>query len=359
MHVAPFVCASPCRQYNLDYARDRVFAENVLGAGTPSPPVQVDVQAFLGHLRAQDDGGVRKAQPLPSPRLRQEQQNKLTPSQTTPAAAAAAAYNTRAESTPNKTPLAAASSSLSSLSSGCTPTSSSSSPHIPQQQQQQQLFSSSKPLLRTAMEGVHYHSRTGPSKRGEAGTATAAVAAGAVVGAVGGEDPSIPPDDTFGADFMGLRGFGEARVNGLFDPPTSMSSRRMQQQQQQQRAPAADVAGEKVRFDGPYDYHRCSSGDGAHTITRRLHSSSSSSSLLPPIVVASGISGEGGARRGGGGGDGVGPVGARGVDGAGGGYYCGGSDGSSNNNNDVFHAFLNLGRRLPGRLVRRDRDRLD
>lgn len=159
-----------------------------------------------------------------------------------------------------------------------------------------------------------------------------------------GTPPSPQTPGALGADFMGLSEYGEGRVHGLFNP---LSTRSSSARLRRRRAPAAE------------------GGKGGET---RIGNGVGGVYPLPPIVVVSGISGAAGGKFG------VGAPAAkhavgRTQDGVIGGRDCG--DGrdvpaaelgnrseffSGGNRNDVFHAFLNLGRRLPGRLRRDNRD---
>lgn len=160
-----------------------------------------------------------------------------------------------------------------------------------------------------------------------------------------------------GGDFMGLRGYGEAKVHDLFAPPfTSPSS-------PPRRRPKTPI---KRELPGERRYQGGIDNDSQQRYP------------LPPIAIVSGISG--GGRRGGGRRRGNNYAGAglgsssvlgeeeeeeedrkqRGVEDAAD-YHAAGLGGrrssstAATNNDHVFHAFLNLGRRLPRRL-RRDRE---
>lgn len=194
-------------------------------------------------------------------------------------------------------------------------------------------------------------------------------------GGGGGEGGASAPDTnrlvaaasssrvTFDGDFMGLRGYGEARVHSLFAPPFAPSSPPPRSSWHRKTPPSATARGL------PGEQRR--QGESAIGDKRPYP--------LPPIAVVLGISGGGTGRgnaagieagssatRGGGGGEewkqqrGI-------VEGAEGFHATGLGDRSSStastsgiaanfsNNNGVFHAFLDLGRRLPRRL-RRDRE---
>lgn len=146
---------------------------------------------------------------------------------------------------------------------------------------------------------------------------------------------------------MGLGGFGEDLVDNLFAPPSSASRRR--------RHLHAPAAGGTL---------------GAHSLGGEGKTGTNGPHPLPPIVLVAGISGEN---------RGVNATAAhnlgfdgntrqddergeerecenrcRGIATAGdpSSLYGGRSSSVNTNNNDVFHAFINLGRRLPGRLRR-------
>ena len=300
----------------------RVSAENTLGMGAPSEPVEVNLQAFLGHLRAQEGG-----RPPVSP---------TTSAAPRPPCTAAAAP-------PGQEPL----------------------PHY--------VLPSVARSLRPGLPSSIYAS--GVSSASDA-TAFINVAADTDTtacsdspskieqwakqqsrepfkerGVTQGSEISMDNNrlaafsrPSFDGDFMGLRGYGEARVHNLFAPPfaSSLPLRR------HRKAPAArELPGEQRRQGSVIDDSR--------------------PYPLPPIAVVLGISGDG--RRGNAAGIEAG-LSATGSDGeewkqrgiveyAEGFHATGLGDLSSSittdNNNNVFQAFLHLGRRLPGRL-RRDQE---
>lgn len=308
----------------------RVFAENVLGVGAPSSPVTVNLGAFLGHLRAHGGGDkINSAQntprecpelehPLPSmPQVCGSSPSGRGGPLAVTGPATAVGDGDGAPSAAGADEKALPSSKFAFRTSGS---------ELDQQLQQRP---------RTSSDGI-----------GEEATAPAEGDPQVVTPHVdptrGDQSPSASSPVAYGGDFMGLGGFGEARVHNLFAP--SSSSRRCPR-----RRLRAPPAGEVLR-----DQHLHCGGGG---------SSGNGPYPLPPIVLATGVSGEnhgstvsmshkrglheemqleggGGGRRG---------VIARAeedqIDGSG-----------PTTTNDVFHAFINLGRRLPGRL-RRSPDR--
>lgn len=314
----------------------RVYAENVLGGGSPSKPVEVNLRAFLGHLRAQEEGrGKEHATSCTRVKTcaeRQQNQKQRSPARIVPPA--------------QKSPLGCLDPSIST-----TPTTSSADgvPSFAVTDNDASSCSKSPAGLTVGRKSHEQEQRREPpdgiteqdaqggtphvDQRTEDRSSSACTAV-----------PS-PAASAFAGDFMGLEGFGEARVHNLFAPPSPSRCRRYRP-----RAPAAGGVGVgSCGGNGPYP--------------------------LPPIVLVSGISGENrgvnAAARGTHELDFNGRMPNEGVrwdDDRSHGGICGvaGTEeqldshgrsfsSSGTDNNDVFHAFINLGRRLPGRL-RRDRD---
>lgn len=268
--------------------RGRVHAENTLGAGAPSDPVEVNLQAFLGHLRAQQGGGspssFTKTTTLARMSTTASLDKTISPLASTPISSAAVASVTNTNTLPS-TPFV-----------------------LPES-------------LLLNEERCRINTEAAPGQ------------------AEGSYTPFLTSTAAFVDDFMGLYGFGEARVHGLFSPP-SLSSRH-------QRAPfLGDVTQEEHSFFSGF-------GNGKGLCP------------LPSIGVTSGISGEKKGEKASNVGilstqSGCGEVKYRlgdtrqsyvgGVPVA---VACnGGEVWSRNKNNGVFHTFLDLGRRLPGRLRR-------
>lgn len=317
-----------------------MHAENVLGGGAPSKPIEVSLRAFLGHLRAQEEGrgkAQEKSWTLPTTnssadRLHQEQgtlaRTAVPPAQTSssPVFGEAPIPTTPITSADSVTPPTVADND----GSCAKPPEDLTVVQKPHQQEEQR---------REPPDGNREGAQGGAPRvdqTTEDGTALASTVA----------VPS-PPTSALAGDFMGLEGFGEARIHSLFAPPSSSPRRR---RRRRVRAPAAGgtLGGDGTRENGPYP--------------------------LPPIVLVSGISGEScgtnaaadgihnlgfngkmpneeGGRWGGSHGGICGVAGTEGrLD-----SHGRASSSSCTANNDVFHAFINLGRRLPRRL-RRDRD---
>lgn len=286
-----------------------MYAENVLGGGAPSKPVEVNLRAFLGHLRAQD-GTARTHATSP------EDQQRARPS----VCPAPMSTSSQGHEDPLVSAARPASSDgvrdLAAVDSGVSKT------------------------LSPVAEGKGQRQRGGRREpREETGR-------DAQEGAIPQQSSaSSPPAAFFGGDFMGLEGFGEDLVDNLFAPPSSSSRRR----RRRLRAPAAGGV------------------LGAHSLQGEENTGASGPYPLPPIVLVAGISGEsrgvnagathkqgsdGNMRRNDKGGEGRDcDNGCRGVATAGQDSSLYGSS-VNTTNNDVFHAFINLGRRLPGRLRR-------
>lgn len=160
-------------------------------------------------------------------------------------------------------------------------------------------------------------------------------------GAIPQQSSASSPPAAFGGDFMGLGGFGEDLVDNLFAPPSSSSRRH--RRHHRSRAPSA---GGTLRNSGA----NLRAGEG--------HTGANGPYVLPPIVLVAGISGESRGvnataahKRGSEDDRGVG----RDCNNRCRGVATAAVDQNSSVNtasNDVYHAFINLGRRLPGRLRR-------
>lgn len=303
----------------------RVHAENVLGAGAPSKPVEVNLGAFLGHLRAQH--GRKKAS---APSHGQEEQYLL------------------------ETVSPARGPDIPCPSDANTDISLPSKRHVnltrdPEAQQEAERGE-------TFDDGITPNSAPGNDTEGAKTPYPQDHSSG--------KHAPLAPDvlsprvgAAFGDDFMGLGSFGEPRVHNLFAPP-SPSPRRCDRRARL-RAPATGGA-----LGTGY---RSLCGVGAHDGGRE-----NGPYPLPPIVLASGISGD--TRQ-------ITPITelpgsfGRGQSCHGGGSWgnvhrggvpdarraedprdleCRKSrtrDGTANTN-EVFHAFINLGRRLPRRIPR-------
>ncbi|CAM9140978.1 unnamed protein product, partial [Hapterophycus canaliculatus] len=302
----------------------RVYAENVLGAGAPSKPTEVNLGVFLGHLRAQQGGRREPASP------RGQQQPSLL--EMVPSARVADTLTPAVASKDN--------SLLSEPRINLTP-----------DLEAQQAAEGGEPS-----DGGTPHNGTGADG---AKTPHPQESSNGKHTPLAPEVPSACQTAThFGDDFMGLRSFGEPKVHDLFSPP---SSPRRHDRPAHLCAPATEGA--------PRGAHQPICGVGGHGSgsSRRVNLPHP----LPPIVLASRISGESRGRipttdlpgshgrgqpwDGGGLGDDVhrgGMLVARMTE------DPGDLDGrirhigDSANTNNVFHAFINLGRRLPGRLPR-------
>ncbi|CAM9188391.1 unnamed protein product [Ectocarpus fasciculatus] len=356
---------APLRTISVDTLREvavnglalayRVYAENVLGAGAPSKVVEVNLRAFLGHLRAQDGGGraLKASHEVPASAGHEQHVPSSSLDRTAPPSLGCndAFACTRPPSAGSAnvplvldTDASSCSKPLAVLTEGR---------EAPQRADQEEEENREKfveenrenfdEVLRgKGMEQAHtgtkavvtQHDAPHPKKEDEPPSCTCA------------PSPSSP---AFGGNFMGLEGFGEARVHNLF-APSSLSSRR-----RSQRRLHAHVAAGVPRERRQLDCGRVGGGGGG----------GHGPYPLPPLVLVSGISGGSHGlnatatkrRKDGRGGCDVQhePVAARGAedwrDYGGGGGDSGGAM-HSTANNDVFHAFINLGRRLPGRLRR-------
>ncbi|CAM9595605.1 unnamed protein product [Ectocarpus sp. 13 AM-2016] len=343
---------SPLRTISVDTLREvavngltlayRVYAENVLGAGAPSKVVEVNLGAFLGHLRAQDGGGraLKASHELPVGAGHQHQvpssslDRPALPSLRCGDAVACTSF------------LAAGSADVPLVfdteDSSCSKplgvlTEGREAPQLADQEDEENREKPDEVLRGKGMEqanagtqaAVTQHHAPHPTKDDKLPSCSWA------------PSPSSP---AFGGNFMGLEGFGEARVHNLFAPP-SLSSRRGNQRRLHAHA-AAGVPREGRQLDCDGVVGGGGGGHGPYP--------------LPPLVLASGISGKSHGpnatsanRRKDGRGDWDDqhePVATRGAEDwreyGGGGRDRGGT---STANNDVFHAFINLGRRLPGR----------
>lgn len=265
-----------------------MYAENVLGDGAPSKPVEVNLRAFLGHLRAQEGAAKTHA-------AQQERQQRVAPSMRLLMSSSQGhgdpLVSTTRPSSADGVPDPATGDS--GASSGSKPL----GPAVDREVKQQQ------------------GARLEPSAAGRD-------AQGAI------PQCSASPPAAFDGDFMGLGGFGEDLVDNLFAPPSSSSRRR---RRRRLRAPAAGGT------------------LGAHSVEGEGNTGASGPYSLPPIVLVAGISGENRGEF----------NGTMQKDDGGGGERDNGhnslygrSSSVNATNNDVFHAFINLGRRLPGRLRR-------
>lgn len=290
-----------------------MYAENVLGDGAPSKPVEVHLRAFLGHLRARGGTGRTHA-------AQQEHRQRVAPSIGPPVLSSSQGHGDALVSTTRP-------SSANGVHDPAPRNSGVSSCPEPfglavEQDAKQQHGGGLEPSAETGRDGNDAKPQS-----------------------------SASPPAAFDGDFMGLGGFGEDLVDNLFAPPSSASRRR--RHRRRLYAPATGGTLESHSLEGE---ERTGGAHGPYP--------------LPPIVLAAGISGE-----------------SRGIDattthklgshgkmeqaGEGGGEracenrcrggatagdqrsLCGRSSSSVNTtNNDVFHAFINLGRRLPGRLRR-------
>lgn len=298
----------------------RVYAENALGAGAPSKPVEVDLYTFLGHLRAQEDGG-----------------KSTTPtddaSAPTPTSTSSALAGPQLRSPHHPTPATVPSLQPCTLVPAPEFVS---PPDIIIPAHAKDTVSLHSKSLGVSERPAELRIRVEPSNKKKE---RKKLAKGLT------KELSLlqSPPAAFGGDFMGLSGYGEARVHGLFAPPSS-------HREERRRAPAADSNRVVVVDPKKLPHHGDRRSDGG------LYP-------LPPIVIASGISGD---RRGGGGGTAEvkpgtittqncrwwGAAERRGHGNLGGSTSC---SNNNNKNDDMFHAFLNLDRPLPGRL-RRDRE---
>lgn len=294
----------------------------MLGTGAPSPAVEVNLHAFLGHLRAHARAGHYQG--------------------TSPAASSSSLVTTA--------PHSFLPSSVELLDTGATATATADGSSRAQsakvlscsEQQPVRLAGTSGLSKETQQQRVQQmadqmHAEPSPNK---ASARKSAPAAGA------NTDATIH-EAFFGDDFLGLRSYGEERVHSLFGLGAVSSSSSLR------RARAADRGVSHITAAAPAG-----------------PSSTMPSALSPrflPSIVDSAVSGEKWSRKKGyvtgrksspeaafvgpsPGGGGVGESDDRvvcGVDGAALGleFPC---------NNEVFHAVLNIGKRLPGRL-RRDR----
>ncbi len=325
----------------------RVYPENVLGAGAPSTPVAVNLRAFLGHLRAQGGGDRTGAAPSaprrcpelehPPPSMPPVRESCYSP----PPGRDGPLPVTNTAPTPagdgDGYPSQAAGNNEETSSSSPPPSSSKtlarrrSDPELERQWQEPG----------TSSDGIVGDEAEGEARRAEHDARGAAPHAGQAKDSLPSSSAASPPA-AYGGDFMGLGGFGEARVHNLFAPPSSSCRRR--RPRRRARAPAAGgVLGDQhLHFGGG---GASSGGHGPYP--------------LPPVVLATGVSGE---NRGS-------TISANYKsemlpenDISLGGAYIARTeedpiDGSGpTTTNDVFHAFINLGRRLPGRL-RRSPDR--
>lgn len=278
-----------------------MYADNVLGDGAPSKPVEVDVRAFLGHLRAQ------------------EHQQHAAPSMGQAPFARSQGLGHPLVST---TRLASAD-GVSDLVAGDNAASLCAKP----------------PGLAVESEDSHQ----------QEGRVEPSIEAGRDAQGVILQSSASSPPAAFDGDFMGLGGFGEDLVDNLFAPPSSSRRRRLHGR----RHLCAPAAGGTT---------------GAHLFEREGDTRADGPYPLPPIVLAAGISGESRAENVAGtheqrSNEKLAPGGGerdcgnrrRGVATAGVQSRLHGRSSDSVNNtttNDVFHAFIDVGRRLPGRLRR-------
>lgn len=276
-----------------------MYAENMLGDGAPSKPVEVNLRAFLGHLRAQEWIGRMHA-------TQQEHQQDAAPSIGPALMPSSQGCGDPVVSTTTSRPDSA---------DGVTDTAGiNGAPWCPK-------------LLGTVV------GREAKQPHGGGRGLEPPLEAGSDAKGATPPQSSVSPPAAFGGDFMGLGGFGEDLVDNLFAPPSSSSRRG--RRRGRLRAPAAGGT------------------LGARSIEGEGNTDANGLYPLPPIVLAAGISGES---------RGTNTTAAaqmRKCDKRGG--VCAGTaveqdslyDSSVNStNNDVFHAFINLGRRLPGRLRR-------
>lgn len=290
-----------------------MYAGNMLGDGAPSKPVEVNLRAFLGHLRSQEEG-TRKAHAA----QQEYHQQRAAPS-TGPAGVSSS--QRRGEY----------------LASATVPAS---AEGVADPAGNNGASSSPQPLEPAAEREA--------KQQQEGRVETSAQEAGKdAQGSMPQSSASSPPA-AFGGDFMGLEGFGEDLVDNLFAPPSSASRRR---RRRPLHAPAAGGA------------------LGARTLEGEGKTGPNGPYPLPPIVLVAGISGEN---------RGVNATATThklGIDGdmqqdderggerdcektcrataaGAGSLYGRGGSSVHTTNNDVFHAFINLGRRLPGRLRR-------
>lgn len=300
----------------------------MLGAGNPSPAVEVSLHAFLGHLRAHARAEHRDALPATS---------SLTLVNTPPHSfppSSVEFLNTSASATFTADAVAANSHAqfinvVSCSEQQVKPAATSGiSKAIQQQHQHQQPKQMPGPI----------HMEPPPSK------AAAAQKSGPVVETNTGA--TAQEEAFFGDDFLGLRSYGEERVHSLFNlGAVSTSTLR--------RAPAAERDVD----------HTTGSAPAEPSFTEPLPSSQ----LFLPPIVDSGVSGEKrpmkrGYIKGKKNSDESALVGRSpdgGIEGESNDRLMYGVDQAavglqSSRNNEVFHAFLNVGERLPGRL-RRDR----
>ncbi|CAM9750863.1 unnamed protein product, partial [Ectocarpus sp. 12 AP-2014] len=349
---------APLRTISVDTLREvavnglalayRVCAENVLGAGAPSKVVEVNLRAFLGHLRAQDGGGRALKASHELPAAAGHQQQEPSSSLDRPALPSLGCGDAFACTSSPAAGSANVSLVLDTDASSCSKplgvlTEGREAPPLADQEDDESREKPDEGLRGKGMEhtgtraAVTQHHAPHPTKEDRLPSCTCA------------PSPSSP---AFGGNFMGLEGFGEARVHDLFAPPSLSSLRRNQRRLHAHAAVGVPREGRQLDCDGAGG-----GGGGGH-----------GPYPLPPLVLASGISGKSHApnatsangRKDGGGDwdDQHEPVAARGAEDWRG-YGGGGRDsgGTSTANNDVFHAFINLGRRLPGRLRRHGQEK--
>lgn len=301
------------------YHMVRVIAENTLGVGAPSPPVEVSINAFLGHLRAH----ARAARHQDMPALLSSSLTRAAPEPRhgfksggllhTGTAAAAAAADSYAEPAKN-CDLAL--------------------PRTEQHQQVQEIGDDQRHVA-SPPNGITMNA----TNAADATTARAPAQAG------------TREEAFFGDDFLGLRDFGEDRVHSLFAVGTTTTA------EQASSSPRRSDATNKIRGGAVAPAGTTAAAPSFTT------QSTLSPRFLPPIVgsTVSGAWGPGKkghcySRKGGNGDEKTFAAQLPGDDGgdeigddeSGERLASGCADGGAPNN-EVFHAFLNLGRRLPGR----------
>lgn len=328
----------------------RVYAENVLGAGAPSKAVEVNLKAFLGHLRAQDWGGraLKASHELPASAGHQQQGPSSSldrPALPSLGCGDAFACTSSPSAGSADVPLVLDTDDSSSSKPLAVLTEGREAPQLADHEDEENREKPDELLRGKGMEQAHtgtqaavtQHHAPHPTKEDKSPSCTC--------------EPS-PSSPAFGGNFMGLEGFGEARVHNLFVPPSLSSRRRNQRRLHAHAAAGVPKEGRQLDCEGVGG-----GGGGGH-----------GPYPLPPLVLVSGISGESHGlnatsanRRKDGRGDWDdqhAPVAARGAEDwreyGGGGRDSGGT---STANNDVFHAFINLGRRLPGRLRRHGQEK--
>lgn len=312
------MCNPHARRFVSPYHLVRVTAENTLGVGAPSAPVEVNINAFLGHVRAH----ARAAH------------NQDTPALLPPSLTSAAPEPRHGFSSGDHLNTGAVGAATAEAHAEPAENCDFASPRTGQHQQVQQI----------AGDQRHEASPQNGSTMAVTNTAdTTAVEAPAPAG--------TREETFFGDDFLGLRNYGEDRVHSLFAVGATTTAE--QPSYSALRSDATNkVRGAVVAPAG--------TAAAAPSFTAQ---STLSPRFLPPIIGSTVSGTSGSAKKGhchprrGGNGDGkTYAVQLSGGDAGGdiGGDESGqrlasGCEDEGAPNNEVFHAFLNLGRRLPGR----------